>query len=415
MGVGVSGGIAAHAEPREVAIPCEIAKSTRRMRNVLTPRLAVLSAAHFTIDSYSSFFTPLLPLLVQKLGLSLTLVGTLVALASLSSSFSQPLFGVLADRLSRPWFVAFGPLVAAVFLASVGLAPSYAALVALLMAGGLGVAAFHPQSAALAADASPRRGLGMSLFITGGTVGWALGPLFSVTLVSRVGLERSWLAAVPGVVLCGLLLAWFARTPAVPRAERRITRLADLAPFARPLALIYFAVVFRSAVSSGFATFLPLLLHAEGWSVQAGGWLTSAYLTAGALGGFLGGWLADRFGGRRVVIGSYASAIPLFAAFVLLPLGSGLPCLLAGYCLLQLALPVNVVLGQELVPRHAGTVSSLLMGFAWGVGALLVGPVGWIADHFTLRTGLSALATLLLPGLACAWALPGPRGNARPA
>lgn len=379
------------------------------MRNVLTPRLAVLSAAHFTIDSYSSFFTPLLPLLVHKLGLSLTLVGTLVALASLSSSFSQPLFGVLADRLSRPWFVAFGPLVAAVFLASVGLAPNYAALVALLMVGGLGVAAFHPQSAALAAAASPRRGLGMSLFITGGTIGWALGPLFSVTLVARVGLERSWWAALPGVVLCALLLAWFARTPAVPRAERRPTRLADLTPFARPLALIYFAVVFRSAVSSGFATFLPLLLNAHGWSVQAGGWLTSAYLTAGALGGFLGGWLADRFGGRRVVIGSYASSIPLFAAFLVLPLDSGLPCLLLGYSLLQLALPVNVVLGQELAPRHAGTISSLLMGFAWGVGALLVGPVGWLADHFTLRTGLAALATLLLPGLACAWALPDPR------
>jgi FSR family fosmidomycin resistance protein-like MFS transporter len=379
------------------------------MRSVVTPRLAVLSAAHFTIDSYSSFFTPLLPLLVHKLGLSLTLVGTLVALASLTSSFSQPLFGLLADRLSRPWFVAFGPLVAAVFLAGVGLAPSYGALVTLLMLGGLGVAAFHPQSAALAAAASPRRGLGMSFFITGGTVGWALGPLFSVTVVSAVGLERSWLAAVPGVLLCALLFGWFTRAAPVARAARAPTRLADLLPFARPLAVIYFAVVFRSAVSSGFATFLPLHLSAHGWSVQAGGWLTSGYLTAGALGGFLGGWLSDRIGGRRVVVLSYASAIPLFAAFLLLPLGPGLPCLLAGYCLLQLALPVNVVLGQELVPRHAGTVSSLLMGFAWGVGALFVGPVGWIADHVTLAAGLAALATLLLPGLACALALPDPR------
>ncbi len=382
------------------------------MPSFLTRRLAVLAAAHFTIDSYTSFFTPLLPLLVHKLGLSLTLVGTLVALASLSSSFSQPLFGLLSDRLHRPWFVAFGPLVAAGFLASIGLAPTYGVLVALLMLGGLGVAAFHPQAAALAADASPRRGIGMSFFITGGTVGWALGPLFSVSLVGRFGLERSWFAAIPGAVLCALLLAWFARATPRSRRERRPTRLSDLAPIARPLLLLYFAVVFRSAVSSGFATFLPLHLHAQGWSVQAGGLLTSAYLTAGALGGFLGGWFADRFGGKRVVTFSYAAAMPLFAAFLLLPLSAGLPCLLVGYCLLQLALPVNVVMGQELAPEHAGTVSSLLMGFAWGVGALLVGPVGWVADHFTLRAGFASLATLLVPGLACALALPDIRRRA---
>src|SRR6185503_4890460 len=127
------------------------------MRSVVQPRLALLALAHFTIDAYSSFFSPLLPLLVTKLHLSMTLVGTLVALASLSSSMSQPLFGWLGDRIRRPWFVAFGPLTAAIFLSCVGLAPSYGALVALLMLGGIGVAAFHPQSAALSANLSTRR------------------------------------------------------------------------------------------------------------------------------------------------------------------------------------------------------------------------------------------------------------------
>ena len=112
------------------------------MRQVLTPRLILVTLGHFTIDSYSSFFSPLLPLLVTKLHLSLTLVGTLVAFSALSSSFAQPLFGWFADRVDRPWFVAFGPLVAAVFLSSIGLAPSYGALVGLLMLGGIGVAAF---------------------------------------------------------------------------------------------------------------------------------------------------------------------------------------------------------------------------------------------------------------------------------
>ena len=376
------------------------------MRQVLTPRLVLLALGHFTIDAYSSFFSPLLPLLVTKLHLNLTLVGSLVALAAVSSSFSQPLFGWLADRVDRPWFVAFGPLVAAVFLSGVGLAPSYGALVALLMLGGIGVAAFHPQGAVLAGELSPqRRTLAMSFFITGGTLGFSLGPLLAVSVVGAVGLERTWIAALPGLVVGSLLLAWFARvTPRTRHAS--VPAWGELRPVLKPLALLYFVVVFRSAVSYGFMTFLPLRLHERGFAVSTGGWLLTAYLALGALGGFLGGWLADRWGGRRVVVTSFLGATPLYFAFLYLPDAPGLVSLTLGSFVLQSSLPVNVVLGQELSPRHASTISSLLMGAAWGVGALLIGPIGALADHFGLTAALTALACMLAAGLACAMALP---------
>ena len=385
------------------------------MRRVLTPRLGILSVAHFTIDSYSSFYLPLLPLLVPRLGLNYTLVGTLVAVGSMSSSFAQPLFGLLSDRLSRPWFVVLGPLVAAVFLSAIGAAPTYAALVALLVLGGFGVSAFHPQTASLAGHSSPDRGKAMSFWVTGGTLGWALGPMFATLTVTRFGLERSWLAALPGLVLCAVLFAWFARVPPVPHAARSRARLAELAPVARPLTLLYFAVVCRSAVSSGFATFLPLWVHEQGWSVAAGATVTTLYLTAGALGGFAGGWLADRIGARRVVRLSFVLAAPFYVAFFLVGGKLGLGLLVAGYALLQSSLPVNVVMGQELSPRHASTISSLLMGAAWGVGALLMGPIGAFADHAGLDAGLRLLSALLAVGFACALALPDTRAHVRAA
>ena len=376
------------------------------MRQVLTPRLILVSLGHFTIDSYSSFFSPLLPLLVAKLHLSLTLVGTLVAFSALSSSFAQPLFGWLADRVHRPWFVAFGPLVAAVFLSAIGLASSYGALVALLMLGGIGVAAYHPQAAVLASDLSPRRGIAMSFFVTGGTLGFAFGPLFAVSVVGRFGLERTWLAAIPGLLVGTLLLAWFARIAPKPRHAGALPTLSELRPVLRPLALLYFVVVFRSAVSYGFMTFLPLRLHQHGFAVATGGWLLTAYLALGACGGFLGGWLADRWGGRRVVVASFLGATPLYFAFLYLPDVPGLVALILGSFVLQASLPVNVVLGQELSPRHSSTISSLLMGAAWGVGALLISPIGALADHFGLTAALTALACMLAAGFACAAALP---------
>lgn len=376
------------------------------MRNVVTPRLAVLSLAHFTIDLYSSFYLPLLPLLVHRLGLNYTMVGGLVALGSMSSSFSQPLFGVLSDRMSRPWFIALGPLVAACFLSSIGAAPSYVALVALLIAGGVGVAAFHPQTAALAAISGPSRGMAMSFWVTGGTLGWALGPMFASQATRLFGLDRTWIAAAPGVLLSLALLIWLSRVPVAPHAARVRTRMADLAPVARPLTLIYLAVVMRSAVSSGFATFLPLYVHERGWSVEAGGVLTTIYLTCGALGGFAGGAIADRIGGRKVVRASFLLAMPFFALFFLLPAPAGLVCLVAGYAFLQCSLPVNVVLGQELAPQHASTISSLLMGAAWGLGALLVGPIGALADRTNLRVALMALSSLIAVGWVCAQLIP---------
>jgi FSR family fosmidomycin resistance protein-like MFS transporter len=382
------------------------------MPRPITPRLGLLTFGHLTIDAYSSFFSPLLPLLVQKLDLSLTLVGTLVALSSITSSFSQPLFGLISDRMRRPWFVAFGPLTAAIFMSGLGLAPSYAVLLALLMLAGLGVAAFHPQAAVLASQVSGRRNVSMAFFITGGTIGFSVGPIFAVGVVSVFGLERTWVAALPGLLASALLLAWFSRVPPRPRHEARYVPLSALRPVMRPLSLLYFATVSRSTVSYGFMTFLPLYLTARGYGLSESGTMLSAYLLLGALGGFFGGWLSDRIGGHRLIVLSFLGAAPLYLGFLTLPDALGLPCVILGSFALQSSLSVNVVLGQELSPQHSSTISSLLMGAAWGMGALIIWPIGAFADHFGLHAALSVLSCALLVGLVCGVMLPGPRRHA---
>lgn len=373
---------------------------------VLPPRLALLSFAHFSIDAFSSFFPPLLPLLKDRFHLTLAGVGTVVALSATSSSFLQVPFGLVSDRMRRPWFTTFGPPVAALFLSAIGLAPSFTVLIALLMLGGLGVAAFHPQSAVLASGLSTRRSLAMSFFVTGGTLGFSLGPLYSTTVLQWFGLNRTWLAALPGLLVFALLATQFQRLTPHPHERTARAPLRELRPVVRPLALLYTAVVCRSAVSYGYMTFLPIHLRARGFPVSSWGLLLTAYLGFGALGGFLGGWLADRWGGRRVVRNSFLGALPLYVAFNFMPDVPGLVCLILGSFVLQGSLPVNVVLGQELSPRHSSLISSLLMGAAWGVGALLVIPIGMLADRFGLQTALLALSGMLLLGIACALSLP---------
>jgi FSR family fosmidomycin resistance protein-like MFS transporter len=248
--------------------------------------------------------------------------------------------------------------------------------------------------------------MAMAFFVTGGTMGFSLGPLLAVGVVSAFGLERSWVAAFPGLVVAVLMLIWFMRVRPTHRPAAARPRLSALRPVLRPLTLLYFAVVARSAVSYGFMVFLPLHLTGKGYSVNQSGGIMSLYLACGALGGLLGGWLADRWGGRRVVVLSFIGGLPLYFAFLFVPDPASLACLALGSFVLQASLPVNVVMGQELSPQHSSTIASLLMGAAWGLGALIVSPVGALADAFGLQRALFALALVLTGGLACALALP---------
>jgi FSR family fosmidomycin resistance protein-like MFS transporter len=91
-------------------------------------------------------------------------------------------------------------------------------------------------------------------------------------------------------------------------------------------------------------------------------------------------------------------------------LASGWPLTLLvsiGGFLLQSTLPVNVTFGQQIAPVSAATVSSLMMGFAWGVGSLLAPVVGVIGDRLGLSAALSI--TAVVPLMAAAVAVPLPR------
>ena len=66
-------------------------------------RLAVVTWGHFLNDCYGSFFAPILPLLIEKLSLSLTMASGLASIASITSAVFQPLYGMASDAFSSSW------------------------------------------------------------------------------------------------------------------------------------------------------------------------------------------------------------------------------------------------------------------------------------------------------------------------
>jgi len=158
---------------------------------------------------------------------------------------------------------------------------------------------------------------------------------------------------------------------------------------------------------------MPVLLTRRGVSVGAAGAMAAVYLACTSAGGFFGGSMADRWGARRVIIWSLVIAVPFLAVAPMLPPGLFLPVLCLGGFLLQSTLPVNVTLGQTLAPVSAATVSSLMMGFAWGTGGLMVSPIGLLADRIGIEPALILVA--VLPLGAALLALPLPDDRALPA
>ena len=136
-----------------------------------------LFLGHFVNDSYVSFLAPLLPLLIDRLGLSLAMAGFLGTLLTASGSLLQPVFGHFIDRAKRPLPIIVGPLLTVCAMALIGTTGNYWQLVILLVLTGIGTSFFYPIGATFTALSGLKNcGLTMAVFSLGGGLGEAAGP-----------------------------------------------------------------------------------------------------------------------------------------------------------------------------------------------------------------------------------------------
>jgi FSR family fosmidomycin resistance protein-like MFS transporter len=368
-----------------------IAASGRSSR--IPSTVLVLSGTHLVTDIFGNIYAPLLPLFIPRLGLSLAAAGTIAASIQLAGSVAQLVFGPLADRWRPRVLTVAGPIMAVLLLSLAGMATSPFMLGAILVAGSLGSAAFHPTAAAIVSRVGgERRGTAMSIHVTGGAMGNAIAPLIFAPFAAWLGLGWTPVLAIPALVLLAVILR---RIPDIRLAHgNQPAGFEALKPYAIPLSLLWSAVVIRTAVALGFSTFLPVVMTGRGMSVSQAGLAVSIYLLAGSIGGLAGGPAADRYGPRRVIAWSLVLAVPLLVASLLLHGVPALVVLTAGGFFLGSTLPVNITYAHMVAPVAAGTVSSLMLGVAWGIGGLVVPLIGVLGDRVGLQSALLLVAVL---------------------
>jgi FSR family fosmidomycin resistance protein-like MFS transporter len=375
--------------------------------------LSFLALGHMVIDINQGSFPVILPFLKDALNLSYAATGLIVLAANITSSLIQPLFGYLADKTARRWLLPISVLLSAVGLGFLGLAPSYGAVLALVVITGFGVAAYHPEGYRTAtAVAGDRKATGVSIFSTGGNIGIALGPPLLTVLLTTYGLPGSLGMLVPGLLVAALLTAVLPRLSApAPTVARDRASAAGAQTMMGAMSLLILVVAIRSWTQLGFTTFMPFywrdVLHGDPRLV---GTLLAVFLGAGAIGTLAAGPVADRVGVRRYVVSVFLLATPLAVGFLFVRSGALVFVLLAllGFVLVS-TFTVSVVLGQAYLPRNPGMASGLIVGFAIGAGGIGASALGWVADHWGLTAALGISAVMPLAGFLVALFLPDPK------
>jgi FSR family fosmidomycin resistance protein-like MFS transporter len=364
--------------------------------------LALLGLGHMMVDLNTGALPALLPFLKHTLDLSYTMIGTLVLVASLSSSLIQPLFGHLSDRSARPWLLPFGVFAATAGMAAIGLASSYPLVLLLVGMSGIGIASFHPEAYKTAYLATgEKKATGISLFSVGGNVGYGLGPLAVAFCLTMFGQSGLLLLLLPGLLATTLLLwslPWLSRTTS---AQQAAAPALPGGPSSYALILVLGVVTLGACVHSGLVTYVPLYFSARGEGSFVVGSLLSLLLISGAVGTLIAGPVSDRIGHKKFLVFSMGVMCPLIVLFLQTSgFASILVLTLIGMCISPI-FSVTLVIAQTLMRGRLGVTAGLMTGLGIGAGGLGVAALGRLADAWGVDAAMQAISLLpLLP-----WAL----------
>lgn len=382
--------------------------------------LNTLAAAHLVTDIFQGALPAMLPFLISERNISYASAALLIFAANATSLIIQPIFGVYSDKISAPWSLPIGILLAGVGLALTGIMPSFGAMFALTAISGIGIALYHPEGARLTNKYSGKnKTSAVSIFAAGGNIGFALGPILTTACIMAFNLKGTLFLIIPAIIMSILL---FFNNKNIMASSNQIENNSSLKVTSeekekkdewKPFARLTATLLCRSTIFFGFNTFLTLyFMHVLNQSELKGSIALSTLIIVGAVGTLFAGKLADKIGNKKIIIGGYALLFPLLFLFlnvhnpilayiVLIPMGMAL---YAPYS------PM-VALGQKYLPNHVGLASGITLGLGVTMGGVISPILGLISDKYGIHAALSSLILIPLLAIVLAVKLPVPKAD----
>ena len=373
-----------------------------------TGRVALVSFSHFIHDMYTSFLAPLLPIIIEKLSLTLSQAGLLSTVMQIPALLN-PFIGLFADNkgLAR-WLVILAPTFTAIPMSLILHASSYSALLVLVFFAGISVALYHVPSPVLVAKYSgEKKGRGMSLFMTGGESARTLGPIFAIAAVSFLG-EDHFYAVIGFAVLTSVLLYFTLEKEEQKTSFKRNGSLkASFQEIKHVLIPLSGILAARSFMHASMGVFLTVFVERETGSLWYGGAALALYEAFGVAGVLSAGTLSDWLGRQRVlfwvlVVAPVAILIFVFSTGIL----KIIMLAITGFTVLSTT-PVMLAIIQENAKHNPSAANGLFMMISFAVRSIAVVLAGIIGDLAGLENmfivsaviGFTAIPFLLKLGI----------------
>ena len=384
-------------------------KISKSMENAPWTAMSLLFLAHFVVDSQVSFLAPLLPYLREKFEISLATAGILISLQAFCVTASQPLTALITDRFPHlPW-LAIGLIGSSFFITAMGWLPLYSAVVISIPLGGFLAGLAHPDMGSRAGSLSEdHRTLAVSVYVSGGRLGFSIGPIIALFIVDSLGMEFLWIYVLINIILVYGIMKGLPKPSAITNRDSTILMGLRKALFSAglPLVILLGVTISRSIVTVNLQGLLPTLYVERGIGLWQGGIANSVLLFFGMFGVILGGVLADLLGKKKLIITGMLTALiglvgflmssPIVALVFLSILGLGM----------YMPMGVSMAYAQEFLPEHRGFASSLTLGVSWGFASFSVIPITNIAESIGLMNAFWFLPLALVLALFLAFCLP---------
>jgi FSR family fosmidomycin resistance protein-like MFS transporter len=392
-----------------VASSYQALKADQQEQKTMYNILFIMSFCHLLNDSLQSVVPAMFPILEKSMGLSFTQLGLIAFALNIISSVMQPAVGWYTDKRPMPYALPVALTCSMIGILGLALAPSFWTILVSVIFIGFGSAIFHPEGSRVThMAAGNKRGFSQSVYQVGGNSGQALAPVITALILVPLGqFGAIWFTIVAGIAVIFLIYIakWYSHrltvsgglkkkqtSKKVDGSYSKAIRLALLL-----LVILVFARSWYGSAISNFYTFYAI--ESYNVSIAHSQVYIFVFLFMGAVGTFLGGPLADRFGKRKIIFLSLVGAAPLT---LLLPyVGPTLAYIILGVLGIVLfsSFSVTVVYAQELVPGKIGTMSGLIVGLGFGMGAIGSVALGTLIDLTDLTTTMIAVSFLPLLGI----------------
>ncbi len=374
--------------------------------------LIYVGLSHLLNDMMQSVIPALYPIVKDSYSLTFTEIGIINLVYQLTSCLLQPCVGVYIDKRKRPYMLAAGMAFTFTGLLLLSGANGFYSLMLSTAIVGCGSSVFHPGAARMAQMASGgRKGLAQSIFQVGGNAGSAFGPLLAALIIQPFGQQSiSWFAGVALVAMLVLFRVgrWYkgfddryTHSAKRPMVKGHSLSVAQVRWAVVMLLVLVFSKYFYMACVTNYFTFY--LIDTFSLNVQQAQIGLFAFLASSAVGTLAGGAVGDKYGRKKVIVGSILGCAPFAIAMPYASLTGCMVLVIIIGLVISSAFSSIVVYATDLMPTRVGVVSGFFYGFMFGMGGVVSAFLGWLADATCIQTIFHVCSWSPLLGIIALW------------